>query len=185
MNCVPTEHRPTDFNKTSEVFAGTSESVQQILAQVTPTVVIDDENSLPLIFWGWLSNMLEHYPNNCTCVTSPFFRDRLVTYSRNPDHEQQMSTTTMQIPWNYRRLDKGTLRCPLASSCIGSEVYVAPSDNGMMLHLTSRADYSLDIQLRGAWLTTASSAVTKSFPRIYSPPRPSRHGATCRARKRR
>lgn len=66
-----TDRWPTDFDQTSDIFQNTATQVQQILAQVTPNDVTDEENSLPLLFWDWLNNALQAYPDGCTYVARP------------------------------------------------------------------------------------------------------------------
>ncbi|KAJ7708550.1 hypothetical protein B0H16DRAFT_1481276 [Mycena metata] len=45
---------------------GYSARVQDLLSEITPTVVLVDDASLPLVFNVWLQNLLNTYPNGCT-----------------------------------------------------------------------------------------------------------------------
>lgn len=53
---------------TSGTFRNTAAQVQQILSEVTPDRVIDDSNSLPMLFYQWLDTTLQAYPQGCRYV---------------------------------------------------------------------------------------------------------------------
>lgn len=75
INRTLTRYGLIDFNETSEIFQNTAAQVQQILAQVTPTDVIDDYNNLSVLFWTWLNSILQAYPGGCSCVVSHVHHD--------------------------------------------------------------------------------------------------------------
>ncbi|KAJ7467235.1 hypothetical protein B0H11DRAFT_1732838 [Mycena galericulata] len=54
------------FDATSSVFSNTAANFQQLLSEVTPSVVPDNARSLPVLFRDWLSSILADYPSGCT-----------------------------------------------------------------------------------------------------------------------
>ncbi|KAJ7205574.1 hypothetical protein B0H12DRAFT_1281942, partial [Mycena haematopus] len=56
------------FAGTSQIFAATALNVQNLLSEITPSSVLMDDASLPLIFNTWLQNLVNTYPNGCTQV---------------------------------------------------------------------------------------------------------------------
>lgn len=55
-----------DFADTADMFLATALQVQNLLAEITPTSVPDDELSIPGIFNEWLFNLIGTYPTGCT-----------------------------------------------------------------------------------------------------------------------
>ena len=56
----------SDFQTTSNIFQATALRVQNLLAEITPDVVPDETNSIPMIFNNWLRNLISTYPSGCT-----------------------------------------------------------------------------------------------------------------------
>ncbi|KAJ6454373.1 hypothetical protein C8R45DRAFT_846482 [Mycena sanguinolenta] len=54
------------FAGTSHIFQARASSVQNLLSEITPSTVIVQDASLPLVFNTWLQNLVNTYPNGCT-----------------------------------------------------------------------------------------------------------------------
>ncbi|KAF7360849.1 Glucan 1,3-beta-glucosidase [Mycena sanguinolenta] len=54
------------FGGTSQIFQATALRVQNLLSEITPSTVIVEDSSLPLVFNTWLRNLVNTYPNGCT-----------------------------------------------------------------------------------------------------------------------
>ncbi|KAJ7630437.1 hypothetical protein FB45DRAFT_915498 [Roridomyces roridus] len=54
------------FDQTSGVFRGTAASFQQLLSEVTPSVIPDNTRPLPTLFNAWLTGLINTYPTGCT-----------------------------------------------------------------------------------------------------------------------
>ncbi|KAJ7186423.1 hypothetical protein C8R46DRAFT_275140 [Mycena filopes] len=54
------------FAGTSQIFSATAQRVQNLLSEITPSTVLVQDESLPLVFNNWLQNLLNTYPNGCT-----------------------------------------------------------------------------------------------------------------------
>ncbi|KAJ6505021.1 hypothetical protein C8R45DRAFT_1090781 [Mycena sanguinolenta] len=54
------------FGGTSQIFQATALRVQNLLSEITPSEVLVDDASLPLLFNQWLTNLINTYPNGCT-----------------------------------------------------------------------------------------------------------------------
>ncbi|KAJ7501454.1 hypothetical protein B0H11DRAFT_2371591 [Mycena galericulata] len=53
------------FGGTALIFQATALRVQNLLSEITPSSVIVDDASLPLIFHTWLGTLVNTYPNGC------------------------------------------------------------------------------------------------------------------------
>ena len=56
----------SDFGFTSGIFRNTASQVQELLSEITPDMVVDPTQSLPAMFYQWLSDTLQDYPDGCT-----------------------------------------------------------------------------------------------------------------------
>ncbi|KAJ7121425.1 hypothetical protein C8R44DRAFT_853060 [Mycena epipterygia] len=54
------------FDQTSSIFSNTAGDFQQLLSEVTPSVILDNSRSLPVIFRDWLAATVAQYPDGCT-----------------------------------------------------------------------------------------------------------------------
>ncbi|KAJ7061667.1 hypothetical protein C8F01DRAFT_987065, partial [Mycena amicta] len=54
------------FARSSQIFEASALRVQNLLSEITPTEVIVDDASLPLMFNTWLTNLINTYPSGCT-----------------------------------------------------------------------------------------------------------------------
>ncbi|KAF7311921.1 Glucan 1,3-beta-glucosidase [Mycena indigotica] len=54
------------FAGTTQIFQDTALRVQNLLSEITPTDVLADDASLPLMFNTWLTNLINTYPAGCT-----------------------------------------------------------------------------------------------------------------------
>ncbi|KAJ6534425.1 hypothetical protein DFH09DRAFT_1405431 [Mycena vulgaris] len=54
------------FGGTAPIFQATALRIQNLLSEITPSSVIVGDASLPLVFYSWLGNLLNSYPNGCT-----------------------------------------------------------------------------------------------------------------------
>ncbi|KAJ6486028.1 hypothetical protein DFH09DRAFT_1457933, partial [Mycena vulgaris] len=53
------------FAGTSAIFSATALRVQTALSEITPSTVIDDDSSIPLLFNTWLTGLINAYPADC------------------------------------------------------------------------------------------------------------------------
>ncbi|KAJ7913681.1 hypothetical protein B0H13DRAFT_1612340 [Mycena leptocephala] len=53
------------FEGTSSIFLATALRVQNALSEITPTAILQDDSSIPLMFNTWLTNLINTYPNGC------------------------------------------------------------------------------------------------------------------------
>ncbi|KAI0027189.1 hypothetical protein K488DRAFT_62410 [Vararia minispora EC-137] len=92
----------TYFGRTSSIFQNTASQMQNLLSEITPDSVFNPTQSLPALFYEWLLETVQAYPNGCMSRTTNafnYYRMAMSTVAAREGLTNGPPACTYQLYW--------------------------------------------------------------------------------------